>query len=422
MLLGIAGTLEGGIFFWRRCNLGFLFFAITSRPHFWKHALLISGLLLIAVNLRPAITGLAPLTERMHAGGISAQTIGMQTTVPLVLFGFASLFVGAIGGRIGFARALGAGLLILSAGCFLRSWEFSGSNLERILGSILIGIGIAFGNVLLPGVVKSRYPKHVGLMTSLYSTAMNLGAALGIALAVPLANSLSGGWSASLSAWGYTALIPLLLWLPQLIQKPTIRSQANPFAGMVKLLRNARAWQVTAQMGLQSLLFYSSVAWLPTLLQLRGMSETESYQWPTAMQIGGCLASLSIPVLAGRTRSQSGWAAGCGLASALSIGGILWLPLPWVGYATIGLGLGLNAGFGISLLLIAMRSSDAETAGNLSSMAQAVGYLVAAPFPWFIAWLSAATGSWAIAYGFLIIPALLVAVAGTLAGRPGVVR
>ncbi len=378
--------------------------------------------MLIALNLRPAITGLAPLAERMRTDGISVQSIGIMTTVPLVLFGLAGSFAGVVGNRIGFARTLGAGLLILSAGSFLRNGEFSGSNFERILGSILIGTGIAFGNVLLPGIVKSRFPNHVGLMTSLYSTAMNLGGALGIALAVPLANSLPGGWRSSLNAWGYAALVPFVIWLPQLFQKPAARSQANPVAGMVRLLRNARAWQVTAQMGLQSLLFYSSVAWLPTLLQLRGLSETAAYGWPTAMQIGGSVASLIVPTLAGRARSQSAWAAACALTSTLSLCGILWLPLPWIGWATIGLGLGLNAGFGMALLLIALRSRDAETAGNLSAMAQAVGYLVAAPFPWFIGWLSAATGSWTIAYGFLVIPALLVVVAGTLAGRTGVIK
>jgi len=395
--------------------------AISRPSQLWHHTLLISGLLLIGLNLRPAITGLAPLAERMHTEGVTLQAIGMQTTIPLVLFGFAGLFVGAIGNRIGFARALGVGLLILSAGCFLRSLEVSGSNFERILGSILIGTGIAFGNVLLPGIVKRRYPNNVGSMTSLYSTAMNLGGALGIALAVPLANFLPGGWTASLSAWGFAALIPFLIWFPQLLRNPTIRQHANPFEGIIKLMRNARAWQVTAHMGLQSLLFYSSVAWLPTILQMRGMSESESFGWPTVMQVCGCVASLIVPTLAGRARSQSAWAVACAVTSGISICGILWLPLPWVGYATIGLGVGLNAGFGMSLLLIAIRSNNAETAGNLSSMAQATGYLAAAPFPWFIGWLSAATGSWPIAYGFLVIPVLLLAVAGALAGRNGAV-
>ena len=345
----------------------------------------------------------------------------MQTTIPLVLFGFAGLFVGAVGNRVGLARALGLGLLVLSGGCFLRALDLSGLGIERIAGAILIGIGISFGNVLLPGLVKSRFPNHIGSMTSLYSTAMNLGAMFGIAMAVPMASSLSGGWRSSLSIWGFTALIPLLIWIPQLLPKPKIRARGNPFAGIIMLLRNARAWQVTALMGLQSLLFYSSVAWLPTMLQERGMSEAAAFGWPTAMQLGGCVASLIIPTLAGRAQSQSGWNVVCAAMTMFGIMGIIWLPLSGVGWATILMGLGLNAGFGLTLLLMALRSSNAETAGHLSSMAQAVGYLVAAPFPWFIGWLSTATDSWMIGYGFLILPAILVGVAGWFAGRSGVV-
>eukprot|EP00903_Cladosiphon_okamuranus_P004067 g4065.t1 len=341
----------------------------------------------------------------MTADGVGVQIIGLMTTAPLIMFGLAGFFAGAIGGRIGFARALGLGLLILSAGCLLRSWGSGGADLGKILGSILIGTGIAFGNVLMPGIVKSRFPEKMGLMTSLYSTGINLGGALGIALAVPFAVGLGGSWNASLGAWGFVAMLPFLLWIPQMLKKPAVRQVGNPFSGIRHLFGRVRAWQVTAQMGMQSLLFYSSVAWLPTMLQLRGMSESASYGWPTIMQLCGCGASLIIPTLAGRSHSQSFWLVGSSLMTISGICGILWLPLSFVGVATILMGLGLNAGFSMSLLLIAMRSRDAETAGNLSSMAQSIGYLVAAPFPWFIGWLHTATDSWTMAYGFLLVPA-----------------
>ena len=395
---------------------------VNPSPPLWRNALLLTGLIAIAVNLRPSITAIGPLAERMNADGVRVQIIGLLTTAPLIMFGLAGIFVGVIGGRFGFARALGFGLVLLTLGCFVRSWSPGGSDAGRIVGSILLGTGIAFGNVLLPGIVKRRFPDQMGLMTSLYSTAMNIGGTLGIAWAVPVAAYLGGGWNASLGAWGYAAMIPLLLWIPQVIQKPLPRQPGNPFAGILQLLARKRAWQVTAQMGLQSLLFYSSVAWLPTMLQLRGMSESASYGWPTAMQICGCVASLIIPTLAGRSNSQSRWLVACSLMTLSGICGILWFPLAGVGAATILLGLGLNAGFSMSLLIIAMRSQDPETAGNLSSMAQSIGYLAAAPFPWFIGWLHTATDSWTIAYGFLVIPATAIILAGYLAGRPGFVK
>ncbi|MBD5779576.1 MFS transporter [Pelagicoccus sp. NFK12] len=397
---------------------------MSRRASVWGHVFLVGGLLLIGTNLRPAITGIAPLVDRMIADGVDVETIGLQSTLPLLLFGGASVLAGAVGSWLGFARALALGLVVLAAGCFIRTWGLAGDGgvAARVGGPLLVGMGIAFGNVLLPGVVKSRYPDRLGVMTSLYSTAMNVGAALGFALAVPMAETFAGGWSASLGFWGLAALSPLVLWIPQVLRKPKAREYTNPFRPLAQLARNVRAWQVTAFMGMQSLLFYASSAWLPIVLQERGMGESASYTWPTVMQLCGCVASLTLPTWAGRLRSQSWVAAGCGALTALSICGILWLPLGWVGGATICLGLGLNAGFGVVLLLIALRSWDANTAGYLSAMAQTIGYSLAAPFPWFVGWLSESSGSWHIAFGFLVLPAIGVMVAGWLGGKPGYIK
>ncbi|MCB1236237.1 MAG: MFS transporter, partial [Verrucomicrobiae bacterium] len=253
----------------------------------WQHLLLIGSILLIAINLRPAITVLSPLAERMRGDGLSREVIGAMTTIPLILFGVAGLWAGWLGGRFGLARSLGAGLMLVAGGCFLRSvanFDFQG---WRFAGTILIGAGVALGNVLLPGLVKSRYPEKIGLLTSLYSSAMNLGAALGIAVAVPLADSLAGGWSASIGSWGILALATVLLWLPQMLPRPTKRRRSHPLAGVATLARRKRAWQVAAFMGLQSSVYYSAVAWLPAALQARGMSEAGAAGWVTGMQVLG---------------------------------------------------------------------------------------------------------------------------------------
>lgn len=385
----------------------------------WQHLPLIGSILLIAINLRPAITVLSPLAERMRGDGLSREVIGAMTTIPLILFGVAGLWAGWLGGRFGLARSLGAGLMLVAGGCFLRSvanFDFQG---WRFAGTILIGAGIALGNVLLPGLVKSRYPEKIGLLTSLYSTAMNLGAALGIAVAVPLADSLAGGWSASIGSWGILALATVLLWLPQMLPRPTKRPRSHPLAGVATLARRKRAWQVAAFMGLQSSVYYSSVAWLPAALQARGMSEAGAAGWVTGMQVLGCGASLLVPTLAGRLRSQSGWIVAMALLNAVSLQGILFLPLAWSGVAVIGLGLGLNSSFGLALLVIALRSRDSDTAANLSSLAQAAGYLLASPGPLLVGWVSESTGSWTPAFGIVVIAALGAAVFGGMAGRCG---
>ncbi|MFT5466081.1 MAG: CP family cyanate transporter-like MFS transporter [Verrucomicrobiales bacterium] len=387
---------------------------------FWRHAVLIGGLLLVAANLRPAITAIGPLAERIRLDGLSTEAIGAMTTVPLILFGVVGLWAGWIGNRFGFARVLGAGLLLLAAGAFVRSAPDE-SGVLRLAGAVLIGSGIALGNVLLPGIVKSRYPNHVGILTSLYSTAMNAGAALGVALAVPFAIALQGGWNSSLAVWGVLALISLIIWAPQLFPPPAARSPGHPLAGIRALIRQPRAWQVTAYMGLQSMIFYSAVSWLPTVLQTRGMTESTAAGWVTALQVIGCAASLVAPTLAGRRASQSAWLIGCSALTGISLTGILFLPIEWTGIAVLGLGVGVNASFGLVLLLIAVRSHDATTAASLSSMAQAIGYVFAAPGPWFIGWLSVVSGSWNLPFCVIIGLTILIGFVGWYAGKAGTI-
>jgi len=390
-----------------------------NRP--WQHFVLIAGLILVALNLRPAVTAVGPLAERMHLDGLSREAIGAFTTIPLLLFGFAGLWAGWIGGRFGYARTLGSGLLLLSLGCYLRSVPDEGSGLWRLAGTILIGTGIALGNVLLPSVIKSRYPDHIGPLTSLYSTALNLGAAFGIAFAVPLADRLPGGWAASLASWGIMAFASFLIWSPQMRHAPAAHPKRAPLAGIAVLASQRRAWQITVHMGLQSMLYYSSVAWLPTVLQTRGFDEAEAAHWVAAMQVLGCVASLIAPTLAGRLKSQSVWVAGCALTSGASLLGILFLPPAFVGIAVLTLGVGLNASFGLALLLLAVRSYDTETSASLSSMAQAGGYLLAAPGPLLIGWLQTLTESWTFAFGAIVVLATVTAAFGFYAGKEGTV-
>ncbi|BDS06527.1 MFS transporter [Oceaniferula spumae] len=392
---------------------------MSHSPSRWQHVVLIIGILLIGMNLRPSITALSALAERMHYDGLSRETIGSLTTIPLILFGVVGLWAGWIGKLMGFARALGLGLFLIGIGCWIRSLPGDVEIFSRFGGTILLGAGIALGNVVLPGLVKSRYPNHVGILTSLYATSMNLGAACGIAFSVPLAELLPGGWRSALAAWGGFAIIVLLLWSPQMFARPTTRKSEHPLAGVMVLAKQIRAWQVAAFMGLQSWVFYCSVAWLPTLLQSKGMAETTAANWVVGMQLLGCAASLTIPTLAGRSKSQSSWVVGCALFNVVGLTGTLLLPGIWQIISLLILGLGLNAGFGLVLLLIPLRSKNPETAASLSSMAQAAGYLFSSPGPWLVGLLSTTAGGWPLAFGVVIGIAVLGGIAGFLAGRPG---
>ncbi|MBK1831246.1 MFS transporter [Verrucomicrobiaceae bacterium R5-34] len=385
----------------------------------WHHVILIAGILLIGMNLRPSITAVSALAERMYQDGLSRETIGSLTAIPLVLFGVVGLWAGWMGKLMGFARALGLGLLLIALGCWLRSAPGPMELVWRMAGTILLGGGIALGNVLLPGLVKSRYPKHVGVLTSLYATAMNLGAASGIAFSVPLANVLPGDWRSAMAAWGVFAAMVLLLWSPQMLAPPAARKREHPLAGVYRLARQKRAWQVAIYMGLQSWVFFSAVAWLPTLLQSRGMEEITAANWVVTMQLLGCAASLVVPTLAGRSASQTVWTSVCAITAILGLIGVVFLPGIGQILSLLLLGLGLNAGFGMVLLVIALRSESPEVAASLSSMAQATGYLLSSPGPWLVGLLSTTSGGWTLAFGVVILMACIGGVAGYLSGRPG---
>tara|TARA_B110000908_G_scaffold168789_1_gene224469 strand:+ start:1690 stop:2898 length:1209 start_codon:yes stop_codon:yes gene_type:complete len=385
----------------------------------FKNAVLFVGILLIGLNLRPSISAMSALAERMSEDGLSRESIGTMTTIPLILFGVVGLWAGWFGRLMGFARALGLGLLLIGLGSLLRSVPGGADLIWRISGSVLIGAGIALGNVLLPSLVKSRFPNHVGLMTSFYATAMNLGAALGIAVAVPMATSFSGGWRVSLALIGVFAFFAFMIWIPQMLSSSAVRKKEHPLAGVLVLARKKRAWQVAIFMGLQSIIFYSTVAWLPTLLQSQGMQEIEAAGWVVTMQLIGCGASLFIPTLAGKSKSQSGWVVICSSMTVLGLTGILMYGGMLQIISIIVLGLGLNAGFGMVLLVIALRSDTAETAASLSSLAQASGYLLSSPGPWLIGLISTTAGGWSLAFSVIIFCAILATYVGYLSGREG---
>lgn len=386
----------------------------------WRAIFLITGIFFLSLNLRPAVTSLAPLAERMTESGLGRGLIGNLTTLPLLLFSIVGFFAGSLGNRFGSARILAVGLLLLASGCLIRSAGGSAGSIFLILGTFGIGAGIALGNVLLPSFVKEHFPTHLGLITAIYVTGMNIGAALGLALAIPIADAIPQDWRGALASWSLPAIVVLVAWLPLTLRNKDLKHRSpSRTLGIAPLLRSPTAWHVTGFMGLQSAIFYSSVAWLPTLLQFRGMTEENASFWVTAMQISGCGASLIIPVLATRSPggNQGAWVILCLTFTILGLVGTLILEVDAIGIAAILLGLGLNGGFSLAMLFVTLRAGSAKTAANLSSMAQAGGYLFAAPWPVVVAYLSLNSGGWNLAYGVIIALAVCCLFFGLLAAR-----
>ena len=381
--------------------------------------LLVTGLLLVACSMRSPITGVGAVLGPISADvGLGPSTAGVLTSLPLVAFAVASAVVPRVAGRLGVVPALVSALVLLALGAGLR-WVPGAVPL--FAGTLAIGVAIAVTNVLLPVVVRMRFPARVALVTSGYVVLMQVAGSIASGLTVPAADHLAGGWRTALALWGLPAVLAALCWAPLLRG-----GRERPVAGATRAptpWRSPLAWAVTAFMGAQSVVFYSLLTWLPTVLADRSGLDAARGGWVLALlQAAGVAAGLLVPLLAGRTVARTRRVmVGVSLCSVLGVLALLALPgVPAVG--AVGVGLGTGGAIVLALAAMSARAADAEGAVALSGMAQSGGYLAAALGPVVVGAVHAASGSWTV-------PLLLVALAGAVqvvaasgAGRDAVVQ
>ena len=381
-----------------------------------RGVLLVVGIVLLAVNLRPALTGLTPLIGQIRADtGISFGVAGLLTALPLLAMGLLSPIASLLAHRFGMERLLLASMVVLAAGILLRS---AGAVTALFLGTAVLGAAIAIGNVLLPGLVKREFPERVGLMTSTYSTALAVSAAIAAGASFPLANQVGIGWRASLGSWALLALVAAVAWLPQMRSARPTNASPTDSQGVNGPWRSALAWQVTLFMGLQSLGYYVVLTWLPEILQEQAGISASLAGWMLALAQAVGIASIFLaPVLAGMRPSQHGvvvvavaltGAGALGLLVAAETATTLWVVL---------LGLGQGACFSLALTFFALRAPDSEHAAALSGMAQTVGYLLAAVGPFLFGLLRDTTHAWTVPLALLFAVAACLLLTGLGAAR-----
>ncbi|MGH3586103.1 MAG: MFS transporter [Pseudonocardia sp.] len=380
-----------------------------------SRVLLVWGVLVVAANLRASVTGVGPLLDRVQADlGLAPAVAGLVNTVPLLAFAVISPVVPRLAARWGPERLLGGGLVVLALGIAVR-WAPTTTGL--FAGTLLIGAGIAVGNVLLPSLVKRDFPHRTGLLTSAYATVMGGVAAVASGVAVPISQVAPGGWRTAWGCWIVLALVAVVLWLPQLRTPPpqeATRPHRLPWG-------SALAWAVTAFMGLQSLGFYVVVTWLPQVFQDSGVSAAAAGWLLFLFQAVAVVTSLAVPAALRWARDQRALAA---VSSAVLLAGYLGLLLAperallW----TVVLGLGGGACLVLALAFLGLRAHDATAAGALSAMAQSIGYLVAAVGPVVFGLLHTAGSGWRAPLTLLCVAAAAQVIVATVAGRGTVAR
>jgi CP family cyanate transporter-like MFS transporter len=373
---------------------------------------LILGILFIAANLRAPITGLGPLVGDIHSQTHLSNTItGLLSALPLLAFAALSPLTPRIAHRIGMEYTLMASLVLLTAGIVLRS---SPSVTTLFVGTLVIGLAIAVGNVLLPSLIKRDFPNHVGMMTGAYSVSMNIFGALASGISIPLSIGAGLGWRGSLESWALLAGIAVLFWLPQLRNR--IHYASIPARGG-SIWRSGLAWQVTLFMGLQSFLFYINAAWLPELLHERGMSIATAGWMLSGMQFVSLPFSFIVPIIAGRSLNQRGIVAATVLFHLIGYIGLLMgsTELTWLWMICIGIAVGSS--ISLALAFFGLRTQDSRQAAELSGMAQSVGYLLAAIGPILFGFLHDVTHDWSFSLMTLVIISILLLIVGLGAGR-----
>ena len=335
------------------------------------------GIVLVALNLRPVFSSLSVIMPELRADtGLSATQASLLTTLPVLCLGLFAPLAPRLAHRFGMERVLLGVVLLVALGTGLRAID----RLSTLyLGTAIAGLSIAIGNVLLPALVKRDFPKHTALLTGFYSMALCGGAAVAAALTLPMEKVLSGDWHGALGLWSVPALFAACVWTAQIARsRQHFVSVRPPVSG---LWLDPLAWQVTLFMGLQSAFAYSIFGWLAPILRLRGIDGVSAGYIVSSSVMAQVVASLFVPSLGARSQDQR--IINIVLAS-MAFGGLMammFAPVHTVWLWSIILGVGQGGLFAIAMTMIVLRSGSPVIASQLSSMAQGVGYTLAAIAP-----------------------------------------
>lgn len=413
----------------------------------WVPRLVAVGMVLAALNLRPAISSLGPLLQEVRHGlGMSGTVAGLLTSVPPFCF---ALF-GGLAPRLARRRGTGvvvlAGMIAITAGLVLR--PFAGGTAGFLAASALALAGIAVSNVLMPVVVKHWFPSRIGTMTGLYSMALALGTSCAAAATVPMTEALGGGWRIGLGAWAVLGVFAMVPWAA-VLKDPGSRGQAastpasgpqpgpepgaqegapgeatggeESRAGRIRIGASPTAWALGVFFGLQASAAYITMGWLPQIFRDAGVSASLAGLMLAVTMGMGVPLSFVLPRMAARMRHQGPLVLVLGVCGLIGYGGLWLAPAggAWIWALTLGVS---NCAFPLALTMIGMRSRSSAGVVKLSAFAQSTGYLLSIPGPLLVGALRDASGGWQAP--LLLMTALLVAQVGTglLAGRDRVIE
>ncbi|MFD4153129.1 CynX/NimT family MFS transporter [Streptomyces hydrogenans] len=392
----------------------------------WTLGFVTAGLVLAALNLRPAITSLGALLEEVSATlHMSGTVAGVLTSVPPLCFAVFGITAPRLARRFGPAAVVCAGMAAILAGLLLR--PLATGTAGFLAASALALMGIAVSNILMPVIVKRYFPDRIGSMTGLYSMALALGTSLAAALTVPMTDALGGDWRLGLGVWAVLAALAVLPWLPLVKDRtgtartekgaPAAPAPAEASATASRpMYRSRTAWALACFFGLQATGAYITMGWMPQIFRDSGVPASTAGVLLAVTMVMGVPLAFVIPRLATRMRQQGPIVVALGTCGLVGYTGLLLAPSggAWVWAVLLGIS---NCSFPLALTMIGMRSRTGAGVVRLSAFAQSVGYLISIPGPLLVGVLYQHSGGWGVPIalmGGLMVPQMIV---GILAGR-----
>lgn len=394
-------------------------------PRAWVVRLVVVGIVLAAVNLRPAITSLGALLEEVRDGlGMSGSVAGLLTSVPPLCFAIFGVMAPRLAKRFGPSAVVCAGMFAIAAGLVIR--PFTGGTAGFLVASALGLMGIAVSNVLMPVIVKRWFPDKVGTMTGLYSMALALGTSTAAAATVPVTSALGGSWQAGLAVWAVLAVAAALAWLPLVGKKDTatLAAAASPAAESaaasegsgLRIARSRTAWALAVFFGLQATAAYITMGWMAQIFRDSGVSASTAGVLLAVTMAMGIPLGFVIPRTAARLPSQGPMVIALGLCGLAGYAGLYFAPASgaWAWAVLLGIS---NCAFPLALTMVGMRARTGAGVAKLSAFAQSTGYLISIPGPLLVGVLNQHSGGWGVPIAFmaaLMVPQIVV---GVFAGR-----
>ncbi|MCA2202656.1 CynX/NimT family MFS transporter [Streptomyces griseoincarnatus] len=396
----------------------------------WRKRLLVVGIVLAALNLRPAITSFGALLEEVRDGlGMSGSVAGLLTSLPALCFAVFGVTAPRLARRFGPGAVVCAGMAAIATGLLVR--PFVGTTAAFLLTSGLALAGIAVSNVLMPVIVKRWFPDRVGSMTGLYSMALALGTASAAAVTVPVTNALGGDWQAGLAVWAALAVAAVLPWLPFVRERGATSGEGAPEppqrdgqaqgepagqAPVLRITRSRTAWALAVFFGLQATAAYITMGWMAQIFRDAGVPAGRAGLLLAVTMVMGVPLAFVIPRLAARLPRQGPIVLALGVSGLIGYAGLYFAPAAgaWAWAVLLGVA---NCAFPLALTMVGMRARTGGGVAQLSAFAQSTGYLISIPGPLLVGVLYQHSGGWGLPIALmagLLVPQMIV---GVLAGR-----